>query len=129
MADSSSWQMRLADTICIGGPYKMTEESGIVVQLKKEHERLMREIRGVSAALAAFGAAYGKQNGARGTMSAARRAKISAAQKARWAKAKASGGRDQNIVSMPKKRAVSTAARKKMAAAQKARWARVRAQK
>jgi hypothetical protein len=121
--------MRLADTICIGGLYKMAEESGIVVHLKKEHERLMREIRGVSAALAAFGAAYGKQNGVRGTMSAARRAKISAAQKARWAKAKGSDGQQQSAVSAPQKRAVSAAARKKMAAAQKARWAKVRAQK
>ncbi|MGA8270113.1 MAG: hypothetical protein WB919_01060 [Candidatus Sulfotelmatobacter sp.] len=108
----------------------MTEESGIVVHLKKEHERLMREVRGVSAALAAFGAAYGKQNGARGTMSAAMRARISAAQKARWAKAKASGGQAQSAVSAPpKKRPVSAAARKKMAAAQKARWAKVRALK
>ena len=106
----------------------MAEESGIVVHLKKEHERLMREIRGVSAALAAFGAVYGKNNGVRGTMSAARRAKISAAQKARWAKAKGSGGQ-QSAVSAPKKRAVSAAARKRMAAAQKARWAKVRAQK
>jgi hypothetical protein len=104
----------------------MTEESGIVVQLKKEHERLMREIRGVSAALAAFGAAYGKQNAVRGNMSAAGRARISAAQKARWAKAKASGGQHQTVVTMPKKRAVSADARKRMAAAQKARWAKVR---
>ena len=107
----------------------MTDESGIVVLLKKEHERLMRELRGVSAALTAFGAAYGKQHGVRGSMSAARRARISAAQKVRWAKAKASGGQNQNVVTMPKKRAVSAAARKRMAAAQKARWAKVRAQK
>jgi hypothetical protein len=106
----------------------MAEESGIVVHLKREHERLMREIRGVSAALTAFGAAYGKQSGTSGGMSAAARARISAAQKARWAKAKASGRQNQNVVTMPKKRAVSAASRKKMAAAQKARWAKVRTQ-
>jgi hypothetical protein len=107
----------------------MAEESGIVMHLKKEHERLMREIRGVSAALSAFGAAYGKQNVTSGGISAAARARISAAQKARWAKAKGRGGQEQSAVSAPKKRAVSAASRKKMAAAQKARWAKVRTQK
>ena len=105
----------------------MTEESGIVVHLKKEHERLMREIRGITAALAAFGAAYG--NGAEGPsrMSAAARAKISKAQKARWAESRKNGGQKQNVGTTSKKKTVSVAARRKMAASQKARWAKVRA--
>jgi nucleoid-associated protein YgaU len=103
----------------------MTEESGIVVHLKKEHARLMREIRGITAALAAFGAAYG--NGTEGTnrMSAAARARISKAQKARWAESRKNGGQEKGTTT--KKKTVSVAARKKMAASQKARWAKVRA--
>jgi hypothetical protein len=63
----------------------MVNMSGIVQQLKEEHDRLSRQLQGISAALSAFGAAYGKGTGA-GTMSAAGRARISAAQKERWAK-------------------------------------------
>jgi hypothetical protein len=101
----------------------MKEYSGIVQQLKKEHDRLTRQIQGIAAALSAFGAAYGKQKGPRGKMSAAVRAKISAAQKARWAKTQGSGKK-----AAPKRRAMSAAARKKIAAAQKLRWAKVKAQ-
>jgi hypothetical protein len=105
----------------------MTNLGGVVKQLKKEHDRLTREIKGVAAALAAFGAAYGKRTGTRSEMSAAGRAKISAAQKARWAKVRAKGGPKQNVVSMSKKRTLSAAARKRIAAAQRARWAKVKA--
>ena len=61
-------------------------------------------------------------NGARRshTLSASGRKRISLAQKARWAKARAQ---------TPKaKRRISAAGRKRIAAAQRARWARVRAQ-
>ena len=105
----------------------MTNLGGVVKQLKKEHERLTREIKGVAAALAAFGAAYGKGSGTRSKISAAGRARIAAAQKARWAKVRANSGAKPNIVSMPKKRTLSAAARKKIAAAQRARWAKVKA--
>ena len=53
-------------------------------------------------------------------MSAAGRARIAAAQKARWARVRRNGGQKQNVVSMPKKRTMSAAARRKIAAAQKA---------
>src|SRR6202030_4441529 len=68
----------------------MAKLSGVVQLLKKEHERLTKELHGISAALAAFGKSYGKQTGTRGTLSAAARARIGAAQRARWAKMRAS---------------------------------------
>src|SRR5437879_3608054 len=98
---------------------QMANLAGVVQQLKKEHDRLSRQIQGVSAALSAFGAAYGKRTGQR--MSAAGRARIAAAQRARWAKVKRSTGKKQ--VGM------SAAGRKKIAAAQRARWAKVNAAK
>jgi ABC-type hemin transport system substrate-binding protein len=62
--------------------------TGVVRLLKKEQDRLTRELRGIGAALAAFGKAYGKRTGAR-KISASARARMAAAQKARWAKVKA----------------------------------------
>jgi hypothetical protein len=103
----------------------MVNLSEIVEQLKKEAERLTRELGTVHTALAAFGATPVKKATVR-KLSAAGRRNIAAAQRARWAKLK--GGK-QNIVAMPKKRTMSAAARKKIAAAQRARWARVKASK
>jgi hypothetical protein len=99
----------------------MTNMGDIVQALKKERERLTNQIEGISAALSAFSAAYGKQNGVRGKMSAAGRARIAEAQRRRWAKLKA-----KNVVATPKKRTMSAAARRKIAAAQRARWAKIR---
>ena len=103
----------------------MTNLAGVVQQLKKEHDRLSRQIQGISAALSAFGAAYGKRTGRK--MSAAGRARIAAAQRARWAKLRRNSGKKKNVVTMPKKRTMSAAARKKIATAQRARWAKVKA--
>ena len=103
----------------------MTNMSSVVHLLKKEHARLTSQIQGVSAALAAFGASYKKGSGTRRAMSAAGRAKIAAAQRARWAKVKGKSGNS----TMPKKRTMSVAARRRIAAAQRARWAKVRAAK
>jgi hypothetical protein len=102
--------------------------AAVVRQLKTEHDRLTKEIKGIAAALAAFGTAYGRQTGRR-KLSAEARARIAAAQRARWAKARKNGGEKKNVVTMPKKRTMSAAARKKIAAAQRARWAKVKAQK
>jgi hypothetical protein len=104
----------------------MSNLAGVVQQLKKEHDRLTKEIKGVAAALAAFGAAYGKRTGTR-RISAAGRARIAVAQRARWAKIRGNGGRKKNVVVMPKKRTMSASARKRIAAAQRARWAKVKA--
>ena len=90
----------------------------IVQQLKQERDRL-------DAAITALSSANGnhtspeKQAGKR--MSAAARAKISAAQKARWARTKGASS------SGPKLRTMSAAARKRIAEAQKKRWAKFRA--
>jgi len=57
--------------------------------------------------------------GGRRVMSASARARIAAAQKARWAKVKGSGGAPR--------RKMSAAARAKIAAAARARWAKAKA--
>lgn len=106
----------------------MTNLGNVVQMLKKEHDRLSKQIQGISAALSAFGAVYGKQPGTRRRMSAARRARIAAAQKARWAKVRTKSNKE-NVVTMPKKRTMSAAARRRIAAAQRARWAKVKAAK
>ena len=106
----------------------MTNLSGVVRILKKEHDRLTREVRAIAAALSAFGTTYAKQNRARGSISVAGRARIAAAQKARWARVRAKSGKP-NIITMPKKRTLSAVARRKIAAAQRARWAKAKATK
>jgi hypothetical protein len=106
----------------------MTNLGGVVQMLKREHERLTKQMQGISAALTAFGAAYGKPTKTRRKMSAPGRARIAAAQRARWSKLKSKNGR-KNLVTMPKKRTLSAAARRKISAAQRARWAKVKAAK
>jgi hypothetical protein len=96
----------------------MSNLEGVVRLLKKEQDLLTKELRGISAALAAFGHTYAKGTGTR-KLSAAARARIAAAQRSRWAKVRGSA----------KKRTLSAAARRKIAAAQRARWARVKAAK
>ena len=103
----------------------MTQLDGAVRLLKIEHDRLAKQLRGISAALSAFGASYGKKTIVRRKMSAAGRARIVEAQRLRWAKVKNS---DQTkSVAVPKKRTMSAAARKRIGAAQRARWAKVKA--
>ncbi len=107
----------------------MSNLAGVVRLLKKEQDRLTKELRGIGAALAAFGKAYSKGTGAR-KLSASARARIAAAQKARWAKFRESkGGQQSKIIPIRGKRTLSAAARRKIAAAQRARWARVKAGK
>jgi hypothetical protein len=106
----------------------MNNLAGVVQLLKKEQDRLTKELHGISAALAAFGKTYGKRTGTRGTLSAAGRARIGAAQRLRWAKVKRSKSQSRNGATAPK-RTMSAAARKRIAAAQRARWAKVRAGK
>jgi hypothetical protein len=101
----------------------MTNVSGVIQQLKKERVRLEDQLHRITAALTAFGRVYMNSTGTKalagrkkGTMSAAARQKISLAQRARWAKQKATS-----------KRTISAAGRKRIAAAQRARWAKVKA--
>jgi hypothetical protein len=105
----------------------MANLAGVVQLLKKEQGRLTKELHGISAALAAFGNTYGRQMGTR-RLSAAARARIAAAQRARWAKVRASKSTGRNGAAAPK-RTMSAATRKRIAAAQRARWAKVRAAK
>jgi hypothetical protein len=106
----------------------MSKLAGVVRLLKEEQDRLSKELRGIGAALAAFGKAYGKGTSAR-KLSASARARIAAAQKARWAKFRQKASGQSKVVPIRGKRTLSAAARKKIAAAQRARWAKVKAGK
>jgi hypothetical protein len=55
----------------------MDNLAGVVRLLKKERDRLTEELRGIGAALAAFGHAYGKGTGTR-KLSTSARARIAA---------------------------------------------------
>jgi hypothetical protein len=69
----------------------MPNLSSLVKQLKKERDRVERQLSGLNAALSAFANVYGegKPSRKRRKMSARSRAKIAAAQRARWAKFRA----------------------------------------
>jgi hypothetical protein len=107
----------------------------VVQTLKSERDKLQKDLNRLNAAIKALGggsASTGPStNGKRPKLSAAGRARIAAAQRARWAKLRGQGGKSAQkpkVVSMPAKRkTMSPAARKKIAAAQKARWAKVKA--
>jgi len=106
----------------------MANLAGVVQQLRKERDQAARVVERLDAALTALnGGMYGKRTGNRRHLSAAGRARIAAAQRARWAKLRGTGKQKQNVVTMPKKKTMSAAARRKIAAAQRARWARVKA--
>ena len=106
----------------------MSNLNGVVRLLKKEQDRLTKELHRIGGALAAFGKAYGKGTGTR-KLSASARARIAAAQRARWAKFRKNTGTQSKVVPIRGTRTLSAAARRKIAAAQRARWARVKAGK
>jgi len=87
--------------------------SEVVQQLKEEREHTQNQLQCIDEALAALGG--GSSNGSSRTISAARRRRISLAQKARWAKHKAKP-----------KPTISAAGRRRIAAAQRARWAKLK---
>ena len=66
----------------------MANLSSLVKQLKKERDRVAKQLKGMDAALTAFAGVYGgsKPVRKRWKMSAKSRAKIAAAQRRRWAK-------------------------------------------
>ena len=105
----------------------MANLAGVVQQLREERDRAAKTVEQLDAALAALTGVSGKGRGTGSHLSAAARARIAAAQRARWAKVRARGGQNQNVVSMPKKKTMSAAARRKIAAAQRARWAKAKA--
>ena len=69
----------------------MANVSSIVRQLRKERDRVERQLSGLNAALTAFANVYsnGRPTRKRRTMSVAGRKKIAAAQRRRWAKVRA----------------------------------------
>jgi hypothetical protein len=106
----------------------MAHMKGIVRLLEKEKDRLTKELHGITAALAAFGQEYVKGTGNR-DLSAAARARIAAAQRARWAKVRKNAGAQSKVDPIRGKRTLSASARRKIAAAQRARWAKVKSGK
>jgi hypothetical protein len=95
----------------------------VVRQLKNERDRAAKEVTRLNAVLAALNAnSYGKRTGG-GTLSAAARARIAAAQRARWARVRASKGSAPSA-GRAARRTMSAAARAKIARAQRLRWAK-----
>jgi hypothetical protein len=107
------------------GETTLANLSGILRQLKKERDRVQQQLSGLNAALEAFAGVYRNGSQPRRKMSSKGRARIAAAQRARWAKVKG-----QKVVPIKTgRRTMSASARRKIAAAQRARWAKVRAAK
>src|SRR6266571_4757112 len=96
--------------------------------LRAERDKLAQQVNALDTAIRALGGlnSTGATRGLHGprTMSAAARARISASQKARWART-----RGQKVVSVAPKRHISAAGLARIRAAQRARWAKIRAAK
>ncbi len=105
----------------------LTGLASIVSELRAERVNLLNQLRHVDAALSVLG----KLNGGRfatkprRTLSASARKRMSAAQKARWAKTNTHA----SAANARPKRTMSAAARRKIAAFQRARWAKLKAGK
>ena len=106
--------------------YLMTTLSNISVEqlkravaVREQIEKLERELNQI---LGESHAASGNGHGGRRKMSASARAKIAAAQRARWAKQKGTA-----VAGKKGRRKMSAAARAKIAAAARARWAKAKA--
>ena len=99
----------------------MPNLASILKQLQQERSRLSAQLQSLNNALSALGSTSHRRSG----ISAAGRARIAAAQRARWAKVKG-----QKVVSITarKRRRMSAAATARIRAAQKARWAKWRKQ-
>jgi hypothetical protein len=99
----------------------MANLTSVVNQLQQERTRLTAQLERLNTAISILNGTSGNRT-RRGTMSAAGRARIAAAQRARWAKVK---GKVVSIAAR-KKRKLSAAAIAHIRAAQKARWAKWR---
>ena len=93
--------------------------------LKDKIEALNRQLEAILGASASVVSKPGK----RGGMSAAGRAKVAAAQKARWARVNAAKSAKTAKPLAKKKFTMSAAAKAKISAAAKARWAKIKAAK
>ena len=94
----------------------MPNLTSVLKQLEQEHNRLKSQLGRLSAALAALKATGTR---ARIGVSAAARARIAAAQRARWAKIK---GEKVLSINTRRRRRLSAVALANIRAAQKARW-------
>ena len=107
----------------------MDQDKGIARLLEEEKDRLRKELRGITAAIAAFSKAYTTERVAN-NFRLKPVIRIAVAQRARWAKTRKGADKGEpKVVPIASKRTVSAAARKKIAAAQRARWAKVKAGK
>jgi hypothetical protein len=98
----------------------------IMSLLKAERDKVARQLNGLNAALAAFGGTYSTTRRPGRKLSAASRAKIARAQKARWAKQKSSSNTVRKTTA---KRHISPEGRARIAAAARARWAKAKQKK
>ena len=99
----------------------MTNLTSVIKHLEQERNRLGAQLERLTHALSVLNGTG--NHGARRTISAAGRARIAAAQRARWAKSK---GQKVVSIAVRKGRRMSAAARKRVVAAQKLRWAKWR---
>lgn len=98
----------------------MTNFTSALNQLERERTRLSTQIKQLNNALSALTAVSGNRGR---TLSVAGRARIAAAQRARWAKAR---GEKVVAITYKPRRKMSAAAIARIRAAQKARWAKWR---
>src|SRR5213593_1328449 len=105
--------------------YRKGEYMDIIAQLKIERDKAAQQVNALDMAIRALSGTATQGSRGRRTMSAAARARISASQKARWAKTR---GKVVSIAKHPK-RHISAAGLARIRAATRARWARWRAQK
>ena len=99
----------------------MVNLTSVLNQLEQERTRLASQLQSLNSAISALNGTGNPGTGR--TISAAGRARIAAAQRARWAKVK---GRKVVSITTRKRRRLSAAALAKIRAAQKARWAKWR---
>jgi hypothetical protein len=98
----------------------MTNLSSALNQLEQERARLSSRLEQLNRAVSAL---TGARSNRRGKISAAGRARIAAAQRARWAKVK---GRKVVSIGSRRRHKMSAAAIARIRAAQKVRWAKWR---
>jgi hypothetical protein len=102
---------------------RMFDLTEIFNQLQKERSRLTAQLERLNKAVSALSGLSNNRTGR--TVSAAGRARIAAAQRARWAKIK-----EQKVapITTRKRRKLSATALARIRAAQRARWAKWRKQ-
>ena len=99
------------------------EYMDIIAQLKAERDKAAQQVNALDTAIRALrGLSSTRVSHGPRKMSAAARARISASQKARWART-----RGRKVVSIaPKRSRISAAGLARIRAAQRARWAKIR---